>query len=140
MRPNKDKECPKTNLGEPFLQSNSFVLKRPSLSFFPGYSSRYEAELAVFVESFSSSSGTNMGSKYSLSHAIFSETVYTVENQIQGLCQLHLVLVESHLHKICINIIYPCNIFLQTRVPIITHILLMKIIGVFMMLAKYLLE
>jgi hypothetical protein len=50
-----------------------------------GYSSKYEAELAVFVESFSSSSGTNMGSKYSLSHAIFSETVYTVENQIQGL-------------------------------------------------------
>ena len=51
---------------------------------FSGYSSRYEAELAVFVESFSSSSGTNMGSKYSLSHAIFSETVYIVENQIQG--------------------------------------------------------
>jgi len=25
-----------------------------------------------------------MGSKYSLSHEIFSETVYTVENQIQG--------------------------------------------------------
>ena len=50
---------------------------------FSGYSSRYEAELAVFVESFNSSSGTNMGSKYSLSHAIFSETVYTVENQIQ---------------------------------------------------------
>jgi hypothetical protein len=43
----------------------------------------YEAELAVFVESFSSSSGTHMGSKYSLSHAIFSETVCTVENQIQ---------------------------------------------------------
>ena len=54
------------------------------MSIFSGYSSRYEAELTVFVESFSSSSGTNMGSKYSLSHAIFSETVYTVENQIQG--------------------------------------------------------
>jgi hypothetical protein len=40
-----------------------------------GYSSRYEAELAVFVEYFSSSSGTNMGSKYYLSHAVFSETV-----------------------------------------------------------------
>jgi hypothetical protein len=36
------------------------------------------------MESFSSSSGTNMGSKYSLSHAIFSETVFTVENKIQG--------------------------------------------------------
>jgi hypothetical protein len=51
---------------------------------FSGHISMYEAELAVFVESFSSSSGTHMGSKYSLSHAIFSETVYTVENQIQG--------------------------------------------------------
>jgi hypothetical protein len=32
----------------------------------------------------SSGSGTNMVSKYSLSHAIFCEAVYTVENQIQG--------------------------------------------------------
>jgi len=47
---------------------------------FSGCSSRYEAELAVFVGSLSSSSGTHMGLKYSLSHALFSETVYTVEN------------------------------------------------------------
>jgi hypothetical protein len=83
MRPNKHKESPKTNHGELFLLLNSFVFKRPSLSFFSRYSSRYDAELAVFVESFSSSSGTNMGSKYFLSHAIFIETVYTVENQMQ---------------------------------------------------------
>jgi hypothetical protein len=51
---------------------------------FSGHSSRYEAEIAVFLEYFSSSSGTNMGSKYSPGHAIFSETVYTVENQIKG--------------------------------------------------------
>ena len=64
--------------------SNSFVLKRPSLSFFSGRRSRYEAELAVFVESLSSSSGTNMRLKQSLSHELFIETVYTVENQIHG--------------------------------------------------------
>ena len=40
----------------------------------------YEAELALFVESVSSSSVQNMGFKYSLSHALFSETVYTVAN------------------------------------------------------------
>ena len=44
----------------------------------------YEVEQAVYVESVSSSTGTNMGSKYDLSNAIFSETVYTVANQIQG--------------------------------------------------------
>jgi hypothetical protein len=64
--------------------SNSFVLKRPSLSFFSGCRSRYEAELAVFVESLSSSSGTNMRLKQSLSHELFIETVYTVENHIHG--------------------------------------------------------
>jgi hypothetical protein len=48
---------------------------------FSGYNSQYEAELSVFVESLSSRSGINMGSKYSLSHAIFIGTVYTVENQ-----------------------------------------------------------
>ena len=49
-----------------------------------GCGSRYEAELAVLFESFSASSGTNMGLEYSLRHDLFSKTVYTVENQIQG--------------------------------------------------------
>jgi hypothetical protein len=40
---------------------------------FSGYSSRYEAELVVFVVSFSSNSGTNMGLKYSVSHELFRE-------------------------------------------------------------------
>ena len=53
---------------------------------FSGCSSGYEAELAIFVESVSSSTGTNRGLKYSLSHALFSETVCTVTNQIQGPC------------------------------------------------------
>ena len=44
----------------------------------------YEAELAVFVESVSSSTGTHMGLKYSLIHELFSESVYTVAYQIQG--------------------------------------------------------
>ena len=43
----------------------------------------YEGSLAVFVESVGSSSGTHMGLQYSLSHALFSETVYTVANHIQ---------------------------------------------------------
>ena len=46
----------------------------------------YEAEVDVFVEFFSSSSGTNMGLQYYLSHALFIDTAYTVENQIQGPC------------------------------------------------------
>jgi hypothetical protein len=48
-----------------------------------------EAELAVYnvyAESLSSSSGTNMGLQYYLSYELFSETVYTVANQIQGPC------------------------------------------------------
>jgi hypothetical protein len=51
--------------------------------------SMYEAELAVYnvyVEYLSSSSGTNMGLKYYLSYELFSETVYTVANQMQGPC------------------------------------------------------
>ena len=44
----------------------------------------YEAELALLMEFASSSTGTYMGLKYSLSHVLFSETVYTVANQIQG--------------------------------------------------------
>jgi hypothetical protein len=44
----------------------------------------YEAELAVLMEFASSSTGTYMGLKYSLSHVLFSETVYTVANQIAG--------------------------------------------------------
>jgi hypothetical protein len=84
MRPNKHKESRKTNLGNHFFSQIVSFSNDPHCQFLSGNSSRYEAELAVFVESFSSSSGTNMGSKYSLSHAIFSETVYTVENQIQG--------------------------------------------------------
>jgi hypothetical protein len=49
----------------------------------------YDAELAVYnvyVEYLSSSSGTNMGLKYYLSHELFSETVNKVANQIQGPC------------------------------------------------------
>ena len=59
MRSNKYKDSPKTNLGEPSRWSNSFFLKRHSLS--------------ISLESFSSSSWTNMGLKCSLSHELFSE-------------------------------------------------------------------
>ena len=84
MRPNKHKEVRRQILGNHFFSQIVSFSNDPHCQFFSGYSSRHEAELAVFVESFSSSSGTNMGSKYSLSHAIFIETVYEVENQIQG--------------------------------------------------------
>ena len=82
MRPNKHKEVRKKILGNHFF-CQIVSLKINTVNF-SGYSSRYEADLAVSVESFNSSSGTNMVSKYSLSHAIFCETVDTVENQIQG--------------------------------------------------------
>ena len=71
-------------LGSNFFSKIVSFSNDPHCQFFSGYSSRYEAQLAVFVESFSSSSGTHMGWKYSPSQAIFSETVYTVEDQIQG--------------------------------------------------------
>jgi hypothetical protein len=84
MRPNKHKEVRRQILGNHFFSQIVSFSNDYHCQFFSGYSSQYEVEVSVFVESFSSSSGTNMGSNYSLSHAIFNETVYTVENQIQG--------------------------------------------------------
>ena len=78
IRKSEDKSWGTISLVKYFRSQTTLIFN------FSGYSSQYEAEVSVFVESFSSSSGTNMGSNYSLSHAIFNETVYTVENQIQG--------------------------------------------------------
>ena len=77
---------------------------------FAGCSSRYEAELAVFVESFSSSS-TNRGSKYSLSHALFSETVYKVVNQMEGPGWQHLVWLRATCINSAITVLTASTIF-----------------------------
>jgi hypothetical protein len=80
-----DNEYTFSTVANNFLDSNKGSQTTLTVNFY-GCSSRYEAELAVFVESVSSSSGTSRGLTYYLSHILFSETVYTVANQIQGPC------------------------------------------------------
>ena len=100
---------------------------------FYGCSSRYETEPAVFVVSFNSSSGTNMVSKYSVNHELFSEKkpykqlrtkfkdpASYISLWLRATCT-QFALTNEKRCTVCIH----SNIFQQTRAPIITNMLLL---------------
>ena len=100
----------------------------------------YEAELAVLMEFASSSTGTNMGLKYSLSHVLFSVTYIQLQTKFKDQTSYIYIWLRATCIQSALTVFTPSNIFLQTRAPTITHMLLLKIIGILMMLAKYFLE
>ena len=110
--------------------------------YFSGCSSRYEAELVVFVVSFCTSSAKNIELIYSLSNELFSEKKPYI--QLQTKFKDYASYISYWLRAICPKstqtVCTHSNIFQQTRAPIITHIFLIKIIGILLMLEEYLLE
>ena len=129
-------------LGNHLFSQIVSISNDPDCKFLWICSSRYEAEVIVFVESFSSSSRTNMGLKYSLRHELFSEKKPYIQWRTKT--KNRASYISFWLRATCINstltVFTPSNIFYQTRAPIITHILLVKIIVILIMLEKYLLE
>ena len=139
MTPNKYQESPKTktvSLVKQFRSQTTLTV------YFSGCSSRYEAELVVFMVSFCLSLGINIGLKYYLRHELFNEKKPYI--QLQTKFKHCASYISYWLRSTCITstltVFTNSNIFQQTHAPNITHILVSKIIGIVMMLEDYLLE
>ena len=140
MRPNKQKESPKTNLEESFLQSNSFALKRPSLSIFLDIVQGMQQKQLVLWNLLVQVQGQIWYQNILEAMQYFVKQYIQLKTKFKDRASYISFWLRATYIQSALAVFTLSNIIQQTRGPMIINILLIKIIGILMMLEKYLLE